>query len=138
MVSKINKILYATDLSENSRPALEWAFILAQRHDAKVVLFDSAEGISPCRNSVIKSHLGDQRWQAARADIEQEAAGMMKKRVEQFCEEAKNEIASCPFLVDDIVVTQGYFVHRIIRAAEDRDCDIVVMGTTTAANYTRD
>jgi nucleotide-binding universal stress UspA family protein len=63
------------------------------------------------------------------ADIEQEAAGMMKKRVEQFCEEVKNEIASCPFLVDDIVVTRGYSVDRIIRAAEERDCDIVVMGT---------
>jgi nucleotide-binding universal stress UspA family protein len=61
MVSKIKKILYATDLSKNSRPALEWAFLLAQRHNAKVVLFHSAEGISSYRNSVIKSHLGEQR-----------------------------------------------------------------------------
>lgn len=129
MVSKINKILYATDLSENSRPALEWAFLMAQRYDAKVVLFHCAEGISLSGDGAIKSYLGDQRCQATEADIKLQAAGMMKKRVELFCEEAKTEITSCPFLVDDIVVARGYSVDRIICAAEESGCDIVVMGT---------
>jgi nucleotide-binding universal stress UspA family protein len=129
MMSKINKILYATDLSENSRIALTWAFLLAQTHDATVVLFHCVDAIPQGREGVIKTYLGGQRWQTAKAALEKEAASMLKIRVEQFCDENKNKIDSCPFLLDDVVVTRGYAINQIIRAAEERECDIVVMGT---------
>jgi nucleotide-binding universal stress UspA family protein len=137
MVPKIRKILYATDLSENSRPALRWAFELAKEHNAKVVLFHSVEGISAGREGVVRSYFGSQRWESTKLDIEHEAATMMKQRVEQFCREAKAEIALCPTFVDSIVVKRGYSVDRILRAAEDGGCDIVVMGTHNSSKLYR-
>ena len=46
MVPEIKRILYATDLSENSSTALTWALKLADRFGAKVVLFHTEEEIS--------------------------------------------------------------------------------------------
>lgn len=46
MIPQIKKILYATDLSENSSYAFFYAIDLAQRHDAKIVILHAIEPIS--------------------------------------------------------------------------------------------
>jgi nucleotide-binding universal stress UspA family protein len=53
----------------------------------------------------------------------------MKKRVEHVCAEASGDIPSCPFLVEEVVVKRGYPVDRILCEAENKNCDVVVMGT---------
>jgi nucleotide-binding universal stress UspA family protein len=45
MIPQIKKILYATDLSENSSYAFFYAIDLAQRHDAKIVILHVIEPI---------------------------------------------------------------------------------------------
>lgn len=129
---EINKILYATDLSEISSTALSWTLTLAHRFDAKVVLFHTSENISQMGDIGIGSQLGDQRWQEVKEKIERDAVNLMKKRLDQVCNEASNEVSASPLLVEEIVVKRGYPADKILCEAEDRNCDLVVMGTRRA------
>jgi len=132
MVPEIKRILYATDLSENSSAALSWALTLANKFGAKVVLFHTNEKVSQMGDIGITSQLGEQRWQEMKEKIKHDAIDIMKKRVENVCDEASSDIPACPFLVEEIVVKRGYSVNKILCEAEDRNCDIVVMGTHKA------
>jgi nucleotide-binding universal stress UspA family protein len=116
-------------LSENSSTALTWALKLADKFGAKVVLFHTAGDIAQMVDIAAKSQLGDQGWHALKKKIEHDAINIMKKRVEHVCAEAPDDIPSCPFLVEEIVVKRGYPVDKILCEAEDKNCDVVVMGT---------
>lgn len=129
MAPQIKRILYATDLSEKSPTALRWALTLANKLGAKVVLFHTKEEISQMAKIGIDSHLGDQRWQELKEKIARDAIDIMKKRMEHVCEEASSDIPSCPFLVEEIIVKRGNPVDKILCEAEEKNCDIVVMGT---------
>ena len=129
MVPEIKRILYATDLSENSSIALTWALKLADRFGAKIVLFHTEEEISQMGEIVIASQLGDQRYRELKEKIKRDAIDIMKKRTQYVCNEGLSEITSCPFLVEEIVVKRGYPVDKILCEAEDKNCDVVVMGT---------
>ena len=129
MTPEIKRILYATDLSENSSAALSWALTLANKFCAKVVLFHTNEKISQMTDIGITSQLGDKQWQVLKEKIKRDAIEIMKKRAEHVCNKDLSEITSCPFLVEEIIVKRGYPVDKILCEAEDRNCDIVVMGT---------
>ena len=111
---EIKKILYATDLSGNSGTALRWALTLANNFDAKIVLFHTLEEISQMGQIGIASQLGDQRWRELKEKIKCDAIEIMKKRVKHVCDEVANEIASCPSLIEEIVVKRGYPVDKIL------------------------
>jgi nucleotide-binding universal stress UspA family protein len=36
---------------------------------------------------------------------------------------------SCPFIVEDILIKEGIPVDEILKTADSKDCDMVVMGT---------
>ena len=125
----VKKILYATDLSETSSTALSWALTLANQFGAKVVLFHTNQNISQMGDIGIASQLGDQRYRELKEKIKRDAIDIMKKRTKHVCNKDLSEITSCPFLVEKIVVKRGYPVDKILCEAEDRNCDLVVMGT---------
>ena len=61
--------------------------------------------------------------------IKRDAIDIMKKRTRHVCNKDLSEITSCPFLVEEIVVKRGFPVDKILSEAEDKNCDVVVMGT---------
>jgi nucleotide-binding universal stress UspA family protein len=132
MIPEIKRILYATDLSENSCAALSWVLSLANKFGAKVVLFHTNGEISQMTDVGIASQLGDQRWQELKEKNKRDAIDIIKKQLQHVCDEASGYIPSCPFLVEEIVVKRGYPVNKILCEAEDKNYDIVVMGTHPA------
>ena len=47
----------------------------------------------------------------------------------QFCEDVKSSHGDQDFVADEILVTRGNPVDEILAQAEERTCDIIVMGT---------
>ncbi len=135
MVPQIKKILYATDLSENSKAALAWAMTLADRHEARVVLFHTVEEISSAGNVTIQSYFGETEWERHKKNIADQAVAMMRQRAEQFCEAVKADMAACPFVVDEIMVRRGHPVDQIIGIAVQQQCDLIVMGSRGAGSF---
>lgn len=130
---KINKILYATDLSESAKPALTWAMSLAEQYDAEVytihIIPDAIEEMSASVGYDLTAHFDGERLDAFNTEGQNNAKDAIKKRIKSICEEKKDDFPSCPINFDKIIVKAGHPVQEIITAATDGHFDMVVMGT---------
>lgn len=121
---EIKHILYATDFSENARNVCAYAICMANQFRAKLTRLhvvqeelldllvfdfgiDRAAGVQK-RLSIMKEHF---------QEIKEE---VVKKIKVEYGREEINE--------DDIVVEKGNPVKIILRVAEERNCDLIVMG----------
>ncbi|MGD9088530.1 MAG: universal stress protein, partial [Desulfobacterales bacterium] len=107
MIPEINKILYATDLSENARYAFSYAASLANRYGAGITILHVLEEISPTTDNLVVGILGREKWNELRGKNEKEVLATLKSRLTRFCEDVQAELPSCPFITDKIKVTIG-------------------------------
>jgi len=105
MIPKIRKILYATDLSENSAYAFYFAIDFAQKHNANIIILHVVEPIS--------SHARPYIEMGKIVEIEQddikEAIEEIKNRLQSFCRRVEGEIGPpCIELVSKTLVPLGH------------------------------
>jgi len=122
MIPKIKRILYATDLSENSSYAFIYAVDMAKKHGAKIIILHAIEPIPPYAEAYIPLKETMQQKQEA-------LIATVKSRLEEFCKKAEPQIGTCVDLVEKILVPVGHPPEEILNAANDENCDLIVMGT---------
>ena len=104
MTQDIKRILYATDLSDNSAYAFGYAVNLAKKYDAEIIVL----------------HVIDKFM-----DISVEIKNRLKKSIDSKGAddpESAGKVAS-------IEISHGYPADEIIKLADDLHCDLIVMGT---------
>jgi nucleotide-binding universal stress UspA family protein len=126
MIPKIRKILYATDLSENSAYAFYFAIDFAQKHNANIIILHVVEPISPHARPYIEN--------GTIVKIEknsiQEAIEVIKSRLQSFCTRVEGEIGPpCIDLVSKTLVPLGDPTDQILNTADREDCDLIILGT---------
>jgi len=127
MLPEINKILYATDLSESAKYAFGYAMSLANRYGAKITILHVLH-LSPTSYSLVTGIIGEKEWDELRQSKEQGVLDGIKDRIKNFCAEANAEVPSCSFITDKIIVKTGNPAEEILRQADAGDYDLVVMG----------
>ena len=127
MIPEIKKILYTTDLSENARYAFGYAASLANRYGAGITIIHVLED-SPNSDSLVINMIGEERWKELRETSEQKVIETIKERLEKFCSDVSDELPSCPFITDKIIVKIGIPVEEILLQTKTSDFDMVVMG----------
>ena len=135
----IKRILYATDLSENARYAFAYAVSLANLYEASITLLHVISEVSKSLDKAVVGYISEDRWEEIKRQQIQEAKETLthKKReyvpirevLGQFCEDVKSSHADQDFVADEILVTRGDPVDEILAQAEERKCDLIVMGT---------
>lgn len=124
MALKISKILYATDLSENSTYAFPYATDLARSHNAKIVIMHVIE---PGPLFYGEFYTGEAGLKQKRRE---EAVEEIKDRLQAFCRRTEAETGTpCIELVDEILVPIGHPPEEILNAADREACDVIVLGT---------
>lgn len=136
---EIKRILYATDLSENARHAFAYAVSLANLYGAAITLLHVLTEVSESLDKRILGYISADRWEEIKKQQVQEAEETLtrKKRkhvpireaLGQFCKDVKSSHANQDFVADEIIVTRGDPVDEILAQAEERNCDLIVMGT---------
>lgn len=134
----IKRILFATDLSENAKHAFAYATSLANQYKAKISIIhiiDNAHSL----DRRITEHISADEWKEIQERHFQEARNALigKKQdsalihnvLDTFCENAKSEMPSCQFEMDEIIVRRGHPVEEIIEASKKTGCDMIVMGS---------
>ena len=54
----------------------------------------------------------------------------IKKLLHQFCQNVESQIGPpCVNLVSEIIVKEGYPAEEILNTADDKECDVIVLGT---------
>ena len=135
----IKRILYATDLSENARHAFAYAVSLANRYGAAITLLHVLTEVSESLDKKVIGYISAERWEAIKKQQYQEAKETLtgKKRdyvpirevLGQFCEDVRSSHEDQDFIADEILVTRGNPVDQILAQAEERKCDLIVMGS---------
>jgi len=126
MVPKIRKILYATDLSENSAYAFYFAIDLAQKHNANIIILHAVPPIS----SDAMPYLEKGNIIKIEKENIKEAIEEIKNRLQSFCRRVEGQIGSpCIDLVSKTLVPLGHPTEEILNAADREDCDLIILGT---------
>ncbi len=138
MIPMFKKILFATDLSQNSRHAFYFAASIATRYEGGIVLLHVMQKLPSGVENTLANFLGDGKWQEMRQDQEAKARHILigKKRdheiirnaLDVFCSTASIGQERCSFDTYEILIKAGKVVDVIINTAKETGCDAIVMG----------
>jgi len=129
MIPNIQKILYATDLSTNSAYAFSYAINMALKYHAGIIILHAFEPLRLTPPNLMTSYL---TMEESREIIEEriaEARMRIEKRI-KLCSD--NEFKGDDTIndsIESIEVIEGYPAEEIIKMADDKNCDAIIMGT---------
>jgi nucleotide-binding universal stress UspA family protein len=133
----IKTILYATDLSENARFAAAYAFSQADAYGARVILLHVLPEMPEIMDRGVVGYIDEDLWESIKQSHYQDAKeALISKRndhvvvrevLDQFSRKAA--VGQAATSADDILVEKGNPVEVILRVAEEKNCDLIVMGT---------
>jgi nucleotide-binding universal stress UspA family protein len=139
MIPMIKKILFTTDLSENSKHAFTYAAVSAARHGARIVLLHVREELKTGIEQHVASLFGQERWRKMQEEQKMSARDAIigKRKAFDVIHEA---LASYSMFTDktdaqvtieerDILVKEGDVIDVILSTAAEEQCDIIVLGT---------
>jgi nucleotide-binding universal stress UspA family protein len=128
MLPEIRKILYTTDLSEISNFAFSYAASLASRYDAVITVMHILKDAMPTSENLVSNVLGEEKWKELMDRSKDDIVEKIRRQLENFCEETKAALPSCPFMMQEVIVKIGNPVEEIMQEVEKNDYDLVVMG----------
>ena len=129
MIPKIQKILYATDLSANSAYAFRYALNSAKRHDAKIIILHVMEELPSNIKALVASYIDDDQQKKISEENIAHTMDRISKRLKIFCDkELKNDPESMD-RIESIEVCHGYPADEILKKVDELECDAIVMGT---------
>ena len=129
MIPQIKRILYATDLSDNSAYVFRHAINAAKNNDARIIILHVLEPLSATTKTLTYSYL----FEGQEKKISEENIAHAKERIEKglkaFCE---NELKNDPGFsdkVESIELCVGFPAEEILRKVDELNCDAIMMGT---------
>ena len=129
MIPKIQKILYATDLSPNAVYALRYAMNSAIKHDAEVIILHVFEHVDPASRTMLDLFLDKEQHKKIVDEHTAEAHELIKKRLRTLRDQ---ELKDHPEFTDKVIsikVCEGFPAEKILSEAEELNCDEIIMGT---------
>ena len=127
-MTEINSILYATDLGQHTRPAFRMAVSLAQKNSAKINFLYVIEPVSANTASLVNPYLTEGTIEDLYNRSIDDLHKKVKDLLDKFClEELNGEEFPGGEPVTDII--EGSPAETIIRIAEEKKVDIIVMGS---------
>jgi nucleotide-binding universal stress UspA family protein len=87
------------------------------------------EALSPFAQSMVEDIVGTEKLGALRKEKESQIVDSIKRRLDEFCQQAIQDVPDCPLAVEKTIVETGHQVDQIIRHSEKMDADIIVMGS---------
>jgi nucleotide-binding universal stress UspA family protein len=126
MIPQIKKILYATDLSQNSAYAFYYGVDLARENDAKIIILHALEPIHPS----VMPYIEREKIDKIQKENIEEKIEEIKKRLQNFCKKVETQISpTCVGLVSKILVSLGHPTEEILNTADKEECDLIILGT---------
>ena len=132
MIPKIQKILYATDLSPNSVYALRYAINSAIKHDADIIILHVFEKVDPASSAWLDPYLYEERYQRLYNERKIGTRDLIQKRLKAIRENELKELKNDPEFEDlniSIETCEGFPAEEILSKAEELNCDAIIMGT---------
>ncbi len=133
MMPSYQHILYATDLGRHTRPVFRHAVALATYTGARITWLHVVEPLGNTGRAVIGAYLPDVDVHTIERDALKEILATMHKRLSKFCADELDACQAESEIVEALEVASGLPSEEIIKTAEARHADLIVMGTCTHA-----
>jgi len=138
-VVDIKRILYATDLSDNARYAMAYAVSLANTYCAQITILHVIDETPEFVDQHVVGYIGADQWEDIKKRNMDEAREVLigKKRdnamihevLDRFCQNLRPGTNDHEAAMDETVIKSGNPVTQILKTAEEKHCDVIVMGT---------
>ena len=129
MLPKIKRILYATDLSDNSRLAFGYAVAQAEQFGAQLMVVHVIEPVSAYTQAHMSSLMGESEWMILQQDYNERLYDTLQSQLKQFCEQMSTDMPTQCLQDDLIFVRKGLPVEEILSLADEKKADMIVLGT---------
>ncbi|OGP58549.1 MAG: hypothetical protein A2V65_09910 [Deltaproteobacteria bacterium RBG_13_49_15] len=134
---RIQKILFATDLSESSLHAFAYAVSLANTYGVGMTIlhvmaeFPGEKFILNMINSETWKEIQKRHYSEARDDLISKKRDhvAIKEVLQAFSETMQSESPNQVFVTDEIIIKSGPPAEMIVETAKKRNCSLIVMGT---------
>lgn len=114
-MAEIKTILFPTDFTEASTKVVPYARFLAEKLGAKLIVLFVVEELAKYANFYVPHSALD--------NLEAELMESARKKMENFLEEELEGFSA------ESVVTRGDVPEEIVKVAEEKGADLIVMGT---------
>lgn len=129
MLPTIKKILYATDLSDNSVYAFRYAINSALKHDAGIIILHVFELITTTNRFALDLYLDEDLRKKISNERASDTLDRIRNRLKIFCDKEFNGDPKYAGKVESIEVCEGFPAEEILKKADNSNCDAIVMGT---------
>ncbi len=139
MSKHFSSLLFATNLSENCRPALNHSVAIAAECQATLnLLFVLHKELPGYAETQLKSAFGEEKWEALLREHEEGARealiGKMtpgrigQRAMRMYCSEAGMDEDACNIRYKELVVHGGNISDTIVEQAKKNDCSLIILG----------
>jgi len=128
MIPDIKKILYTTDLSQNSAHAFRYAIYFSKKFDAEVIILHVVGEISEDARIVLEAYIDKERRKEFAAKREVQAIDRINKRLKVFCDKELADDPKHAEKIASIEICKGYPEEEILKKADKFNCDAIIMG----------
>jgi nucleotide-binding universal stress UspA family protein len=129
MLPEIKRILYTTDLSDNSAYAFRYAINSAKKHDARIIILHVLEELPPNIKALVSSYIDDDEQEKIEEKNVTHMMDRIKKRLKIFCDKELKDDSESMDRIESIEVCQGYPADEILKKVKKLECDAIIMGT---------
>jgi len=130
MLPKINTLLYACDLENQTQSAIELVFSLALTHQAKIVLMHVMEPLNPQAASMIHNYISDDVLESMRNEANSGVQQRMNTLLKEFIERHQDELSELT-IEPETLITSGLPAEAIQQAAQQQGADLIIMNSRT-------
>ena len=129
MRPEMQKIVFATDLSQDAASVFRYAVSLAEKYQGRIHVIHVIEPLNGFAQSLVDSTLGEERSREIRQQKKQELFEDIRERVRTFChEEVCRLVAPEDDPVAEIEVREGQPTDQILKYSDSIQADLVVLG----------
>lgn len=138
MIKPIRSILFATDLTPNCQPALDFTIAIATRFNSTIYMLHVIEKLPENVSGRLKGLLGTHQWEdmigshqeSAHKSLlgKQSTSSGIRESLRNFCNQEGLEESTCDFKSSEIIITDGVLIDDILNSAEKNKCDLIVLG----------
>ena len=129
MLPQIQHILYATDMSDNSRHIFRYALSFAKQYDAKITLLNILEPLNTSGTALVEAYLSKEVAQNFHQKMIEQAREKLQTQLDAFCQAELHAIALESHLIADLLVIDGPAASSIVNKAQSIQADLIIMGT---------
>ena len=129
MLPKFQKILYASDLGEQTRPASRVAISLAQQYGASIIMVHALEPVGSYGRALIETYVSRDDLETLYQEGQRRVLEQMRERLKLFCDQELEGGEDISTHVSSLVVKEGLPGEVIVLEAQAHEVDLIVVGT---------